>query len=163
MNDHNNTLTAEVRVPISKEIGGPAKVEEIPLPPPELWSELENSADKEPPQPETQPAAPEPKWEMATLDFVDAPVKMVPIDFSFRFAGEVVSAIPVRRLTTGEVDQFLRTHGAGFSTFEVFALMTGLPVPVLRGLVAEDGDKVAEAALDFLPRSIRQAFDFPES
>lgn len=165
MTDQNNTLTAEVRVPMSKDIGGPAKVEEIPLPPPELWGELENSAESEAeskgsaaPEP-----APEPVKEIAQLDFVEATVKRVPLDFPFRLDGKVVEDIPVRRMTAGRVDQFLKEHPNGFSSFDVYAAMTGYPAAVLRGLMAEDGEKVTDAALDFLPPAIRRAFDMPAS
>lgn len=163
MTDQQNTMTAEIRVPMSKEIDGPKKVAEIPLPPPELWEELENSGDKVPAADTPPSPAPTRPMPIMQLDFVAAATKTVPLDFAFRLDGRLIETVDVRRLTTGEVDQFLKEHAAGFSTFDVFAVMTGLPAPVLRGLIAEDGDKVTDAALDFLPRAIRQAFDLPAS
>jgi len=166
MTEQTNSLTAEIRVPMSKDIGGPAKVEEIPLPPPELWGELENSgvaeseAEGAAASAKVEPARPA---EVATLDFVVETIRPVALKFPFRLDGRLIERVEVRRLTTAEVDDFIRAHPKGFTTFDVFAVMTRLPAPVLRGLIAEDGDAVTDAASDFLPPSIRSMFGSPES
>ncbi len=166
MNDQIGKVTADVKVPQSKDFDGPFKVEEIPLPPPELWAELDNSGA---PEADAQTSAapvvetPEPVREIAQLDFVDPIMRLVPLDFPFRWDGQIVENIPVRRLSAGQVDQFLKDHPNGFSSFDVYAAMTGYPAAVLRGLIAEDSEKVTDAALDFLAPAIRRAFDMPAS
>ena len=163
MTNQPNNMTAEVLVPLSKDAGGPTRVEEIPLPPPELWEELDNSGETEA-APEAQKLPePEPVKEIAVLDFVTSPFKHVTLDFPFRLNGSVIDTLTVRRMRTGEVDRFLRQHPNGFSTTDVYAAMVGLTPDVLRGLIAEDGEKITDACIDFLAPAIRRAFDSPES
>ena len=166
MTNQPNNMTAEVLVPLSKDAGGPMRVEEIPLPPPELWEELDNSGGTEASAPKSAPPVlqtNEPVREIAQLDFLNPIMRLVPLDFPFRWDGQIVENIPVRRLSAGQVDQFLKDHPNGFSSFDVYAAMTGYPAAVLRGLIAEDSEKVTDAALDFLAPAIRRAFDMPAS
>lgn len=95
--------------------------------------------------------------EIAELDFIETThVKTIPLSFPFRLDGRVVSEIKVRRLRIGDVDRFIqKARGNGFSTFDVYAEMTGFPVAVLRGLVDEDGDSVTDACFSFLPRILK--------
>ncbi len=157
MNDQIGKVTADVKVPQSKDFDGPFKVEEIPLPPPELWAELDNSGA---PEADAQTSAapvvetPEPVREIAQLDFVDPIMRLVPLDFPFRWDGQIVEkprSSPVRRPGRSVPER----PSNGFSSFDVYAAMTGYPAAVLRGLIAEDSEKVTDAALDFFrpPRS----------
>ncbi|MBA4799350.1 MAG: phage tail assembly protein [Rhizobiales bacterium] len=156
----NRPQTALVSTPQSKNNPADVKVEEIPLPPSEMWEELDNSGKaKGKEQAETPAAKPveiaaEPIEE---LEFVgESHRKLVPLSHPFRRNGAVVDQITVKRLRIGDVDRFIkRAQGGSFSTFDIYAEMTGLPAAVLRGLVDEDGDAVTDACYDFLPRSLR--------
>lgn len=159
--------TAQIATPQSKDDRSDVKVEEIPLPPSELWAELDNSGA----------AAPAPSGEAVTAGADDAPEPITDLDFlgeahqtvitlehPFNLQGEKVERITVRRLRIGDVDRFIkRLRGGSFSTFEIYAAMTGLPAPVLRGLIDVDGDAVTDACFDFLPRSLRPEPVPPES
>lgn len=158
-------LTASVKTPMSKNDPTSVKVEEIPLPPPELWNELDNSGDGMAPAPEPEPAkseAPAPA-PVAVLEFEgDSHKRVVPLKHPFRHNGQRIAEVTVRRMTIGEVDHFIRqSRDQSFTTFDVYAFQTGLPAEVLRGLIDEDGDAVTDAAFDFLPRAIREAFGLP--
>lgn len=158
-------LTAQVSVPQSKSDPSAVKVEEIPLPPVEMWAELDNAAPppvasasravEEPSRNEEQPAP------FEELEFIgDAHKKIVPLAHPFRRAGVDVRSIEVRRLRIGEIDAILRDIGdRSVSLFDIYSRMCGQPVAVLRGLVDEDGDAVTAAAFDFLPRALRPAGD----
>ena len=154
---------AQVAVPQSKSDPNAIKVEEIPLPPRELWAELDNTvpapsatpvSDKQD-VPEEQPAP------FEELDFIgDGHKRIVPLAHPFRRAGGEVRSIEVRRLRIGEIDTILRNMGdRPLSLFDIYAQMCGQPIAVLRGLVDEDGDAVTAAAFDFLPRALRPAGD----
>lgn len=151
--------TAHVLTPQSKDDPNDVKVEEIPMPPVEMWEALDNSK----PKPEAAPAvlqdaaAVEGSEQIADLQFVgSAHVKVLPLQYPFMLDGVTISAITVRRLRIGDIDRFIKRARTGsFSTFEIYAEMTRLPVAVLRGLIDEDGDAVTDACFDFLPRSLR--------
>lgn len=136
-------------------------VEEIPLPPQSMWSELDNSGDtaEAPVRQADVPAekATAPRKSVAMLDFVgDSHLRQVPLKHPFRWEGSVVESLSVRRLTIDQLSAVLnRQDGESLTTFDLYALMIGLPAPVLRGLVDEDGEAMAEAAYDFLPRQMR--------
>lgn len=95
--------------------------------------------------------------EIEQLEFVgDKYKKVVDLEFPFVLKGEIVEKVTVRRLRIGDVDRFIRRARAGeFSTFDIYAEMTGLPAAVLRGLISEDGDNVTDACFDFLPRVLK--------
>jgi len=155
--------TARIQTPQSKNNPAEVKVEEIPLPPSELWGDLDNgNADVTSASQTTTVginAAPMDIEEEAivALDFVaNSHRRIISLKYPFRLNGKVVEAITVRRLLIGEVDNFLRkTAREKLSTFDVYAYMAGLPASVLRGLIDEDGDAVTDAAYDFLPRALK--------
>ncbi|WP_230170643.1 hypothetical protein [Rhizobium sp. CECT 9324] len=137
------------------------KVEEIPLPPAELWAALDNGASTaEAPATSAPAAEPEAEREQIAdvLDFVDQGHKrVITLKHPFRLNGQVVSSITVRRLLMGEVDNVVKKSAkGGMTTFDIYAEMTGFKASVLRGLIDEDGDAVVDAAYDFLPRMLRQ-------
>lgn len=128
---------------------------EIPLPPPELWAELDNSG-----APTEAVADPEPKPEqvkqtVAVLEFVgeERPFKSVPLRYPFRFEGVRHDAIVVRRLSVQEVGDFMDAlpESGVYQRTELYGLMCGLPGAVIRALPDVDGDAVMEACMDFLP------------
>lgn len=163
MTEAKEVLTARVAVPQSKDDPSIVTFEEIPLPPRELWEELTNDDPALPeakdltaseatssPEADEMPA-------VATLEFVNSTHQQkVPLKHPFRWKGQVVDFITVKRLTLGQVDIFVRRAAkTSFSTFDIYAEMTGLPADVLRGLVDEDGDAVVDVAYDFLPRPLK--------
>jgi hypothetical protein len=155
-------VSAAVETPLSIHDASPPAVEEIPLPPPELWGELENAGGNgEAPQ-NTSSASDEDTSEAEAaeeLDFVgEAHQNRIVLKHPFRREGAVVDVVTVRRLRIGEVDEVLRRVGKKkVSLFDVYAQMTGLPASVLRGLIDEDGDAVTDAAYRFLPRELKTA------
>ncbi|WP_024277982.1 phage tail assembly protein [Xanthobacter sp. 126] len=110
-----------------------------------------------PAAPVTPAASPQPLPPVATaLDFVQRPSRTVPLDYPFVLDGCLIDQITVRRLLTAQVAA-LCEGGKAPDPFDCYAVMTGLPTPVLRGLDGDDGQAVAEAAFDFLPRLLRDA------
>ena len=94
----------------------------------------------------------------ATLDFLDPAAfeKTEPLAFPFRLGGEEIRVIRIRRPTVEQVAQWTARNIRGEAdTWDLYAIMTGLPAPVLRGLEVDDGGRVLEAARDFLPRWLR--------
>ncbi len=159
-------LKAKGSEPQSKDNPDDVKFVEIDLPPPEMWNELDNSGAKAPPVKAEEKGVTEGAAEpIEQLDFVgDAHLKRVTLAHPFRWKGEVVGQIVVKRLRIGEVDLLIKRARTGsFSTFEVYAEMTGFPASVLRGLVDEDGDAVTDACYHFLPPSLLPAPAFSES
>lgn len=154
-------LAAQISVPQSKSDPSAVKVEEIPLPPVEMWAELDNSAPppvasasgaaEKPNRTEEQPAP------FEELEFIESDhQRVIPLNHPFRLNGKKITHITVRRLRMGEVDALVKkTAKGGMTTFDVYAEMTGLSASVLRGLIDEDGDAVTDAAFDFLPRMFR--------
>ncbi|CUW88240.1 phage tail assembly protein [Agrobacterium genomosp. 2] len=155
MQKSDDTLTARVAVPQSKSDPSDVKFEEIPLPPRELWGDIAAAAGEANAGLPANP--PEDITDVAELEFVDASHQIsVPLKYPFRLNGRVVKEVKVRRLTLGQVDAFIRrAAAASFSTFDIYAEMTGLPAPILRGLIDEDGNAVVDAAYDFLPRVLK--------
>lgn len=128
-------------------------VADIPLPPEEQWDELDNSAATAG-KPEAAPV-PRPAVPPARLEFEGSAHERI-IPLKHPETGEMVRQITVRRLLTAEVEEAIETVLAeGYSNFVLYARMTGLTVPILRGLMDEDGDAVTDAAYDFLPRVFR--------
>lgn len=132
-------------------------VADIPLPPEEKWDDLDNSAggaDKAEAKPAPRAAVPPAKLEFEG----SAHERIIPLKYPFKHpeTGEMVRQITVRRLLTAEVEEAIETVlTEGYSNFVLYARMTGLTVPILRGLMDEDGDAVTDAAYDFLPRIFR--------
>ncbi|GLR51283.1 hypothetical protein KYK30_20620 [Shinella yambaruensis] len=154
-------VSATVETPLSLNDKSDVAVEEIPLPPPEMWGELEND-------PAAAPAAPVPAKgvrEIAVLEFVDGkPCRRIPLEYPFKDAERgQVTEIVVRRLTVGEVGDLLDHRPSSPDNFDIYALMTGFPAPVLRGLIDVDGEAVADACYDFFPRVFRPAKGAPSS
>lgn len=163
----NRPQTALIATPQSKNDPTDVMVEEIPLPPAEMWEDLDNSGTPAV-KVDAKPAASiaeAPVEPIEELEFVGAShCRTVPLTHPFRRNGEIVDTITVRRLRIGDVDRFIkRAQGGSFSTFDIYAEMTGLPASVLRGLVDEDGDAVTDACFDFLPRSLKPEAASPES
>lgn len=163
MTEAKEVLTARVAVPQSKTDPSIVTFEEIPLPPREMWDDLMNQKTEQPEAPDliaskadASPAADEVAT-VATLEFVNSThQQQVLLKHPFRWKGEVVNVVTVKRLTLGQVDAFVRRAAkTSFSTFDIYAEMTGLPADVLRGLVDEDGDAVVDVAYDFLPRQLK--------
>lgn len=108
--------------------------------------------------PAAEPAAPKPdEPRVAALDFDARPSVVVPLAYPFTWEGKKVTSIAVRRLVTSEVAT-LCAGGKSPDPFDAYAVMTGFPAAVLRGLDSDDGSAVAEAAFDFLPRLLRDAY-----
>ncbi len=130
---------------------------DIPMPPPDMWAELDNSSNAE--GSTGTPTPPAPVKASASLVFTGGKTwsKDVPLDFPFEWDGREVTSITVRRLTTAEMGDVVGRAGSNFDQWDVFAAMTGLPADVLRGLEAGDGDAVTGVAWDFLPRSLRKS------
>ncbi|WP_296579594.1 hypothetical protein [Xanthobacter sp.] len=122
--------------------------EERPPVPPEQPGEPAAAA---PAAAQEKPAEPRPA---AALVFQERATKVVTLSFPFTWEGRLVSAVTVRRLITAEVAT-LTAGGTPPDAFEAYAAMTGLPATVLRGMDADDGLAVTEAAFDFLPRLLR--------
>ncbi len=121
----------------------PRQIEISELPMPEGFGEEIAAAE---PAAKAQPAH-------ATLDFVDPPIAAtVDLQYPFRLDGKVIETITIRRLTLGEVGAVIDARGAAANRYDCYAVMTGLPAEVLRGLVDVDGEAVVEAAYGFLPR-----------
>ncbi|MFN3440834.1 MAG: hypothetical protein ACK4Z3_00380 [Rhizobium rosettiformans] len=156
----NHPQTAKILTPQSKNNPADVKVEEIPLPPSEMWAELDNSGqvkgttEAQKPVEKVAEVAAEPIEE---LEFVgETHRKVIPLAHPFRRNGAVVDTITIKRLRIGDVDRFIkRAQGGSFSTFDIYAEMTGLPASVIRGLVDEDGEAVTDGCYSFLPRSLR--------
>ncbi|MEZ5782055.1 MAG: hypothetical protein R3D70_10565 [Rhizobiaceae bacterium] len=162
---------ATIQTPASIDPAGPTIAEEIPLPPEHMWSELENGAKPEAPAASGETAAapagaapPQtvivPAVEVAALEFTGKKPRVteIKLDYPFLFAGEEIASIRVRRLTVNEVGVLLETvPDKRPDNFQIYAAMTGLPAPVLRGLIDVDGERVVGACWDFLPRSFHPA------
>jgi len=142
-------------------------IADIPLPPPELDDELDNTPDAgagrsssgSRADPET---GAEPERPAETLEFLSDPqTRQVVHELAhpFRWNGQTVSEIPIRRLTVAEVGRSLSTADGAPDYYDVYAAMTGYPAAVLRGLMADDGDGVIEKCRAFFPQMLRPAKD----
>lgn len=136
----------------------PVADEAVPLPPPGAEGEPVAPAA---PAPTAEGAAARPAPEVAVLRFIDpaAVRREVPLGFPFEHEGQVVSAITVRRLNTAEVGAIIDRYAPDdtLDLYDFYAAMTGLPAPVLRGLIDDDAVEVRAAANPFLPLGVRQA------
>jgi len=123
-------------------------VGEIPLPPEDVLEQ----ADAETSAPAAK--AEDPKPEVASLEFEDNDVAAVPLVRPFKHEGRWIRKISIRPMITAESGDVIRADGT-YDRYDAYALMTGLPAPVLRGLDARDGEEVIGIAYDFLPRVFR--------
>jgi hypothetical protein len=154
----------EVATPISRDDPEKVKIEEIPLPPEEMWAELDNSGKGSPPAAKPEPGAAPADRPVEKLEFLDAVNLVIPLKFPFRWQGKKVDAITVRRLTVGELGDLIDSIPEPRpDNFDIYAAMTGLPAKVLRGLIDQDGEQVTEACYDFLPRLFRPRTDPPSA
>ncbi|QFR32371.1 phage tail assembly protein [Ancylobacter sp. TS-1] len=97
---------------------------------------------------------------VAVLDFVAGREHTVTLRWPFVLDGITHSEVRIRRLTTEQVRQVIGVGEQSVDLYSAYALMTGLPPQVLRGLDAEDGLEVTEVCSDFLPQLLRTAFGF---
>jgi hypothetical protein len=150
--------TMKVETPISKDDASQVKFEEIPLPPQEMWAELDNSgAAQEATKRPDAVSAPDFSKPMERLAFVgDATERSIPLKFPFDWNGERISTIVMRRLTVLEVGNLLERLPQNFDNYDIYAGMAGLPASVLRGLIDDDGEEVTQVGYDFLPQLFRK-------
>ena len=108
---------------------------------------------------EAPAAAPPP---VAVLQFQagDLRSKRIPLDWPFDVDGVTIDAITVRRLPMATVNQLVASERYR-DLYEIYAEMTGLPAGGLRGLDADDGERVLGACWDFLPRLLRTVHESP--
>ncbi len=146
---------ATIQTPATKGISQEFTAEEIPLPPKELWKELDNSGKAEP-KPEGAVAVVK-KREIAELDFGGKQRTEVKLEFPFLHPElGMIDKITVRRLSVGEVGALLENLPKDEpDNFWIYSKMTGVPAPVLRGLIDIDGEEVTNICYDFLPRVFR--------
>lgn len=151
--------SVSVETPMSLDDRSEVAFEEIPMPPSEMWGDLNNTAGDEvaDPAPAEAESGEAEAVEVAVLEFVgESHERTIDLKHPFRLNGKTVERITVRRFRIADVDGLLKRIGAKkISLFDVYEHMTGIPAPVLRGLIDEDGDAVTDAAFDFLPRAIK--------
>lgn len=132
---------------------------DIPLPPPELWEDLQG---EEPSEASTEATVDAPRKsvepEVAALEFVGEakPFRVITLAYPFRWNGIVHDAIVVRRMTVRELIEFWDQlpEDRTYDRTDAYAVMCGLPAAVLRALPDIDGFAVNGACLDFLPREL---------
>ena len=80
--------------------------------------------------------------------------RTVPLEWPVEYDGKTYSEVSVRRMTAGEVMNFIEqaTNG-GSPRLPIF----DVPPEVIDALDADDADNVNKAVNDFLPRALRQA------
>ncbi|MCJ8506614.1 hypothetical protein MUU53_01670 [Rhizobium lemnae] len=155
-------IKATVLEPQSKDDRSDLKALEITLPPPEMWAELDNAtpiaAKSEQAAQATAVQAEKPSRKIERLTFVGAQAtREIPLEYPFEHPSTgIVEAITVRRLTVGEVGNLLDNRNPDEpDNFDIYAIMTDIPAPILRGLVDIDGEEVSQVCFDFLPRLFR--------
>lgn len=161
-----NALKALVETPGMP--GEAPDIEEVELPPEEMWAQLDNSGQapaKDAPaaaEAGAQAAAAAWAWpdaapgEVAEIQFLSDRDKVVPLKFPFTWEGREYSQIRIRPLTLGDVSKLQqRPAGVKVTLFDLYSRMTGLPSSVLRALESGDGEAVTNLAYDFLPPSLR--------
>lgn len=158
----NRAQTAITATPQSKTDPADVKVEEIPLPPSDMWEELDNSgqakakAEPENPVKKVVDQAPADR-PIAALKFLKAMNQSVALDFPFEHPElGAIETVTVNRLTVGQMGDILdRRDPKSPDMFDIYAIMTGLEADVLRGLEAKDGERVTGVCFDFLPPLLR--------
>lgn len=132
-------------------------IEDIPLPPEGVADEMAAPGDAPEGASGNAPAAAG-GAAVSTLDFADASDRTRGFDLAapFHLNGELVKRIEGRRITIGEAGAVVDANPR-FDRYDFYAVMTGQPADVLRGLDLEDGERLVEAFNDFLPRLYRRA------
>lgn len=161
-------ISAKVLVPQSKTDPSDVKIEEIPLPPVEMWAELDNAKSQTNTNSRPEPQSPKPAAgrKVEKLTFLSRDVeRTIPLEFPFEHDQlGLVASITVRRLTVGELGGIIDARDPDApDNFDIYAVMTGVPAPVLRGLMADDGEEVSQVCFDFLPRIFRPRASAPQS
>jgi len=147
--------TVQVETPQGKDDQSDVKVEEIPLPPEELWKDLDNSADADATAAPAMAGGNRPPLPAERLKFMRDAQVAVPLEYPFERDGVLVETITLRRLTVIEVGEVLDALPENFDFYDIYAAMADQPAAVLRGLIDVDGEKVAEVGYSFLPRRFR--------
>lgn len=145
----------QVETPVSQTDPSQVKVEEIPLPPEEMWKDLDNSTAPVAPDASAAPETKRQPMPAARLKFLRDTQVEVPLEFPFEWEGQIVEKIVIRRLTVGEVGDLVDSLPGTFDNYDVYAAMCGLPGEVLRGMIDQDAEKLIEVGYDFLPRMFR--------
>ncbi|MGS4886077.1 hypothetical protein [Roseibium sp. MB-4] len=132
---------------------------DIPLPPPELDDDLDNSVLQtgSAEASAASKAEPKPVEKLEFLSDLSTREDVHILKHPFRWNGEPVTEIPVRRLTVAEVGRALDASDGPADFYDVYAAMTGYPAAVLRGLMDEDGDVVVGKCRDFFPQMLQAA------
>jgi hypothetical protein len=95
----------------------------------------------------------------------DRRLRIVKLDFPVVFDGEPLENIVVRRLTAGEVSDFVKeieernkVDPKRTAYYPMFYTETGVRIPdeVIRGLDDDDNEVLQETAFNFLPRRFRE-------
>jgi hypothetical protein len=138
----------------------PLAIEDIPLPPedPDFEAPETDQGSRKPEPEETEPPQPSAKaLPIAELEFLDDDGVVVPLKHPFKLAGRIVNDITCRPLTLGVAQDLTRrsVREDGIELVEIYAVIAGLDVAVLRGMKEDDGRAIVEAARDFLPRAFR--------
>lgn len=123
---------------------------------------LPGEAEAQPPTPREAPGRP-----VAELRFLDVGAirETVPLTYPFELDGLEVHDVTLRRLSVAEVGSLMDGFGPDdpFDIWDFLAVMSGLPAPVLRGLVDDDGAEVLARGRPLLPRSVRLIFGMAET
>jgi len=95
---------------------------------------------------------------IASLNFLDDEGVLITLKHPFKDGfGNICKEIRCRPLSFGQVQDFTRraVDEDGIELAELYAAIAGIDLPTLRGLKAEDGEAITDAAQDFLPRAFR--------
>lgn len=138
---------------------------EIPLPPQEMWGDLDNShvgaTPTEAPASTSAPRQAAPT--VAALEFVGEtkPWVEIPLRYPFRWNGVVVETIVARRMTVAEMGAFWESlpSDGSYERTDLYGVMCSLPGSVIRALPDVDGERVTEVCFGFLPRAFGGASD----
>ena len=138
----------------------PLAIEDIPLPPEDTDFEDPKAGQgaRQPAPEETEPPRPSSKaLPIAELEFLDDEGVVVSLKHPFKFGGRIVKDITCRPLTLGVAQDLTRrsVREDGIELVEIYAVIAGLDVAVLRGIKEDDGRAIVETARDFLPRAFR--------
>lgn len=125
-----------------------ADFSQVPLPP--------EGVEGEPSGANGQASSSPAQVEVAILEFENpaSMIEEVPLSHPFRWKGEWLRKVSVRRLTFAEalrVNDEAQKADREVKSIDLFAAMTGLSAPVIRGMEANDADRVTKACLPFLP------------
>jgi len=146
--------TLKVTTANSKDDPTNVITEDIPLPPRELWADLDNSGATA-----AEPAAPLSALPVAVATF-DADVEMsrcVELAYPLTVDGVRYARAIARRLTTAQIGEFAGLLKSTSDNSDFAGFMTGIPAPVIRAMEAGDGLAVIAMALDFLPLKLQRA------